>query len=265
MNQDSIKKENRKALKIYIPFLAACCIIGGMVGYFGFRSGAEEAADRLQRFVSELLYGVAPYGVILAVLIPLVWSIFNYRKAKGLYDAAEKTEDEDTFDLLFDEAEKKMALSMAVLGIGTVAGLMFFGVTLSQLERHITERSLLYVITIGVFIAGNFITVRMNQLQVDLIKKMNPEKRGSVYDIKFHQKWEESCDEAEKLTIYRAAYKAFRRTSVACSLGWTVLCLGTFLFDYGALPVVVVSAIWMNMIISYYRETLRLERGKLNE
>ena len=49
----------------------------------------------------------------------------------------------------------------------------------------------------------------MQQMTVDFQKIMNPEKQGSVYDLRFQKKWEESCDELEKFTIYRSAYKAY--------------------------------------------------------
>ena len=39
------------------------------------------------------------------------------------------------------------------------------------------------------------------QKLVDTTKRLNPEKHGSVYDTKFHEKWLASCDEAERAVI----------------------------------------------------------------
>ena len=36
------------------------------------------------------------------------------------------------------------------------------------------------------------------KLVVDLEKKLNPEKKGSVFEMQFQKTWLESCDEAQK-------------------------------------------------------------------
>ncbi len=267
MNSDNIKKENRKALKLYIPIIIACGVFGAIVGFISARSDVQTSADMLGHTVSEILYLISPYVVILAVLLPSAWALMGYRSAVRLYAKSaeiEDNEEEEILETFFDEAERKMSFSMAVLSVGTVVGMMFFGISMSQAERQVDQRGTLYMISIAVFLLGNFISTRLSQLQIDMVKRMNPSKRGSVYDLNFHKKWEESCDEAEKLVIYRSSYKAFRGTCLACSSGWVVLSIGSFIFDYGPLPVIVISAVWMSMIIIYYRESIRLEHGKIN-
>lgn len=267
MNSDNIKKENRKALKLYIPILIVCGFFGAIIGFISARNGVQTSADMLGHTVSEILYLISPYAVMFAILLPSAWALMVYRSAVKLYVKSEEAGDdgeEEILETFFDEAERKMSFSMAVLSVGTVVGMMFFGITLSQAERQIDQRPTIYMISVAVFVLGNFIATRLSQLQIDMVKRMNPSKRGSVYDLNFHKKWEESCDEAEKLVIYRASHKAFRGTCLACSAGWIILSLGSFIFDYGPLPVIVISAVWISMIIIYYRESIRLEHGKIN-
>ena len=83
--------------------------------------------------------------------------------------------------------------------------------------------------------------------------------------MKFNKKWEESCDELEKFVIYKAAYKAFTVGSTVCAIMWIVVTLCSMIFDYGPVPVAVVSVIWMTLSISYSREAYRLEKEKINE
>ena len=54
MNSDRNKKENRKALKIFIPIIICCGLIGGLIGYFAYdmvryfeKTLAEPPADDL--------------------------------------------------------------------------------------------------------------------------------------------------------------------------------------------------------------------------
>jgi hypothetical protein len=89
---------------------------------------------------------------------------------------------------------------------------------------------------------------------------MNPEKQGSVYDMKFHKKWLDSCDEAEQRQIGQAAYHAFRVTRMACLVLWLVLMLLDLPFGFGPLPALAVLLLWGVMQISYALECIRLSR-----
>ena len=101
---------------------------------------------------------------------------------------------------------------------------------------------------------------------MDLTKKMNPEKRGSVYDMKFQERWWESCDEAERRQIGQASYKAYVTVSRFCPYCWGVLLLGNMVFHYGILPGAVVLVIWAVLSVSYTREAIRLgRRGQKTE
>ena len=41
---------------------------------------------------------------------------------------------------------------------------------------------------------------------------MNPEKKGSIFDMHFSKKWADSCDEAEMIMACKAGYKSFKAT-----------------------------------------------------
>lgn len=44
MNSDKNKRENRKALKIFIPIIFAAAVIGGVIGAFSATGTAEQIA-----------------------------------------------------------------------------------------------------------------------------------------------------------------------------------------------------------------------------
>ena len=96
---------------------------------------------------------------------------------------------------------------------------------------------------------------------MDLTKEINPEKRGSVYDMKFQERWLESCDEAERRQIGQASYKAYTTLNKFCPYCWIVLFLGNMVFHYGFLPSSVVLLVWAVLTVSYTREAIRLSRG----
>ena len=96
---------------------------------------------------------------------------------------------------------------------------------------------------------------------VDLTKKLYPEKRGSVYDVKFEKKWFESCDEAERTAIGQAAYHAYKATNMTCLLLWMVLVIGNMLFDFGLMPIAVVTLIWLISTVSYCLHAMKYGKG----
>lgn len=74
---------------------------------------------------------------------------------------------------------------------------------------------------------------------------MNPEKHGSVYDRKFLDKWMESCDEAEKMDIYHAAWSSYRIMSVAYVGAWMVTYLAHMFCGMDFFASIVVTVLWL--------------------
>ena len=262
---DEIKRENRKALKTYIPTLILCAAVGGVFGFFAYASGLQQAAGQITSWAKDASFALSPYCVIGVVLISLILSLYQYYQAKKLYADFDENQDlGDEEEDPFTRADHKLSFSVSVSGIGTITAMMFFAVVFCDMDRHLEAHRLLILVTVFFFVGGLFLTVRMQQLQVDFMKHMSPSMKGSVYDRKFHEKWEESCDEAEKLVIYRASYRAFRVANTVCSAGWAVLTVGTMIFHYGCLPSVVIAALWLLMNVTYYREAMRLEHSNIN-
>lgn len=265
--EEEIRRENRKALKFYIPTLLLCTAAGGIMGFLVSYNGLQNAAGQLEDWAADILFRVSPYLVIGVILAALGLSFYEYQQAKKLYAAFDEDQEpdvEESSEDLYGQADRKLSFSTTVAGIGMILSMLCFTLVFSDLDRHLEEHGALTMVVLAFFVGGLFLVVRMQQAQVDFSKRMAPYLKGSVYDRRFHEKWEESCDEAEKLVIYKASYRAFRTTNTACSVGWTVLTVGTMIFGYGCLPSVVLSALWLLMNVSYYRQAMALEHGCLN-
>lgn len=267
---EAIKKENRKALKVYIPILIVSAIGGGIIGFFSATNGIQNFGEACSQTMSLFLYTLSPYGVIAAEVVSVLAGLCYYLTSKKeleccVHEEAKAEEaDEELDEESYDRVDLLLSKSMIISGCGLIISFMFFGINFAFIERNVEERWLLFTISTLIFVLGSFGYLRLNQLQVDLTKRMNPKMKGSVYDFKFHEKWEESCDEAEKMTIYKAAYKAFRTANTLCSAIWVVLAVGSFIFHFGPLPIVLLTVIWLTMNAVYYRESMRLEHGKIN-
>lgn len=263
MNSDRNKRENKKALKVFIPVIIAAAVIGGILGAFSSTGTAEEIAKTLGDAASELLFLLSPYIVIGTVITGVAGGICCYKSAQKSYKKGIEEKNEELQNSLFMKADDKISAGMMVMGITEILGLIFFASVVAYLPRYAKMQMVIYLITISLFILGSLARIKLQQLAVDFQKTMSPEKRGSVYDLNFRKKWEDSCDEMEKLIIYKSAYKAYRTGMNACSIFFIILMLLSFFFDYGPLPAMSAGMIWLVTAVSYYREAMRLGKDKI--
>ena len=260
MKNDQNCQENKKALKIFIPFVLVMGCLGGAVGYLSTKEFALSLSKRIVEMLEEGLYFISPCAVVLLSAGSVLTGRLLFNRSRRAYQNRGEQEEE-----ILDQIEKRISDSIMIVNMGLIGSLLFFSITLPYIESYIEVSKILYIVMLLVFILGSIMGSRMNQLQIDFIKTINPKMKGSVYDMRFRKKWEESCDELEKLIIYKASYKAYAAANTACFAGWILLTLLSLFFDYGPLPVIIVFAIWITSMLAYYRECRRLEHGKINE
>jgi len=80
---------------------------------------------------------------------------------------------------------------------------------------------------------------------------LNPEKQGSVYDVKFSKKWFASCDEAEKQKIGEASYATYSIMNLIYEFVAMVFMIVGFFYPIGVLPLTTVCLLWMAQVIIY--------------
>ena len=116
------------------------------------------------------------------------------------------------------------------------------------------------LISVAELVVSCAVLVVLQQKIVDLERRINPEKRGSVYDVHFQKKWMASCDEAEQRQMGQAAHKAFVAATYVCFGLWLALFFLDRVFDTGLLPMVLVLVILGVMQVTYTLECIRLSR-----
>jgi hypothetical protein len=102
----------------------------------------------------------------------------------------------------------------------------------------------------------------ISKVTVDLEKKLNPEKQGSVFDMRFAKKWEASCDEAQKQIMCKSAYAAFQAANMTCLILWWIAVVIQIFANTGGFPVTCICAIWLVLNVTYSRTAMKLQRYK---
>ena len=251
MENNAVKKDNRKALPKYLLILFVAAIFGGVLGFAAGWLGHDNLSEVIAAVVADGLIAAAPWALLGTWVVSMVLILWLYRGAKVLYTGWDGEDDD-----VMDRADQKLNWALLLTAAQLVLDMFFFAVAQSAHNMTALWSVLFFLVSI-------FLLVFAQQKIVDLTRKMNPEKKGSVYDTKFKKKWFESCDEAEQKQIGQAAYKAFNVVSTACPILWGVLLLLSYAFNFSLLmPTFIVCFIWLLQQVSYCLECIRLGKRK---
>ncbi len=262
MKNDEIKQANRKALPKFLLFAIVCMIVGGVIGYYSGYGAAKGGMDKLIGMMKEAgaFFGtyIAPWLMVaMAVIVPAV-CIPIYRNAKKLLSAWD-SDDEDTSGTI----DRKLS---AVIWITSAALILSYFLIAASYSGGLaifddTERTIVFFIGIAAFFAIMIEAILFQQKCVDTTKQMNPEKKASVYDMKFQKKWIDDCDEAEKIIVGKCAYKAYSATNVICTFLAIVLAVCALVFGIGLLPSLTVCLVWIVNMSVYFKEAMRYSKA----
>lgn len=242
-DNEAIKRENKKALPkfalIMVLSLAGGIVLGLVLTILGLENlgdGLAAAGQFFTRYVSVPLLIAVPV-VELAICLPIY---SGAKKRLAVWDG----EDES----VSNQIETWLSVCLWITGMALIASLFLMSaMTANFVNDAGTDRMMpkeMFFSGLGAFLATLAVCVVLQQKLVDLSKRLNPEKHGSVYDTKFQKKWYESCDEAERAIIGQCAFKAYQAMSRACLGLWLVLLLGGMFFNWGFLPVLAVCIVW---------------------
>ena len=261
MKNDEIKNANRKALPKFLLVAVVCAIVGGVIGYYSGHGAAKDGMDQLVTMMKEAgaFFGmrIAPWlMLVLAVIVPVV-CIPIYRSAKKLV-AAWDGEDED----ISDTVDRKLSLVIWITSATLI--LSYFLIAASYSGGFATfdskDSTIIFFIGVAAFFGIMAEATIIQQKCVDAAKLTNPEKKASVYDMRFQKKWMEDCDEAEKIMIGKCAFKAYSATNLVCTVLAIVLAVCALVFDIGFLPSLTVCLVWIVNISVYCKEAMRYSK-----
>lgn len=257
MDNKEIKRANRKALPKFLLIMVISLFVGGLIGFCAAKNGLNTLAGTMKSAGTFFGTYIAPWLMLAtAVLVPAV-CVPNYQRAKKLLSSWDG-ENEDIPNAI----DKKLSIIIWITNTALIFSYLLIAASYSGgFEIFEKENSIeLFFAGIAGFFAIMIEAVIIQQKCVDATKKTNPEKKASVYDIKFQKKWMDSCDEAEKIMIGKCAFKAFAATNTVCSFLSIVLAICALIFGIGFLPSLAVCVIWIVNQSAYCREALRYSK-----
>lgn len=260
-NNDAIKQENKKAFPKFIFMSVAGLILGAILGAALIWLDFERLGDALTAAGQFFTVRVSPWLLFALPVVELTAFLPVYFRAKKQF-ADWDGEDETAGRVI----EEKISVCLWATSIATILDFFLLATLLSGfLENAKAIGQVKFFGCLAVFLVTLYLNAVFQQKLVDATKQMNPEKHGSVYDTKFHKKWLDSCDEAERAIIGQCAMKAYQAMSAACLALWAVFALGGMFFGGGFLPAMAVCVVWGagQSVYSYWCLKLGSPGGKM--
>lgn len=262
MSKERKQKTEKQAFWKWV----VCMVVAFIAGVFGssfirlVKELFEKYASGIEVNLQYMLYFAL--GIFLAVnVIGILVAYFYYKKAKNMMVQWDG-EDEEVLDRIEDKLDNAL-LPITVL---TSSNYFLFGVTayisIVKMSGYGILPLIYTLIGMVIFIGSSLVFVALQKKCVDLTKQLNPEKKGCIFDKNFSKEWLASCDEAQQLMIYKAAFKSYQNVGIVCQILWLVTFVGMLSFDIGLMPIFCVTVIMLVMQVSYYSECKKLERGK---
>lgn len=250
-----IKKEDKKALHKYAASILISLFIGLVIGVITILINEGTTAVWIAESLLYFLMGFFPVANIIITVGLMFPVIYLYKKCRKLYQVWDGESEED-----MNKIETSLSYALWVTSILQIMSFFFFatGAYFIHDYENLKGTDLIYWLT-G-FIAAVICTIVAQQKIINFEKEMNPEKQGSIFDQKFSKKWEKSCDEAERLSIYKSAYTSYRAVTVTCLLLWGFCVIGANLWNFGLIPVTVISIIWLVHVSSYCIKSISLSK-----
>ena len=252
---DPASRDNRKHWLKFLLLTLLCTAGGAVLGYSAAWAADSFSFDALGQAAGRIAGACAPFALLLTVPF-LLAAVTCWRRAQRQFDAWDG-EDEDTPE----RADRTLSWGMVWTSAAQLLGFLLFGITASLLPLGYIRAESMLLPAVGM-IALMFAVIAVQRRIVDLTRRINPEKQGSVYDFQFRKKWLASCDEAERQRIGQAAYRSYAVTSYACLFVWLALVMVNVLVPIGPLPIIAVMVPWALGQFTYLGQCIRMETPK---
>ena len=246
------KSENRKAMPKFIFIMIGSLLLGALIGVlivFMDQDWATSFADTTR----QSLISAAPYLIWITALVSAIGVYLCHNKAKIRFSSLRDDDDE-----ALAQIDSLLNIGLLINSLALILSYFLIGIPFCFMADM---GAIVFLICMAGFVVSLGVMMIGQQKMIDLTKKVYPEKRGSVYDIKFQKKWYETCDEAERATIGQASYTSYKATNTTCLVLWMALIIGNMLFKTGLLPIAIVTIIWLISTLSYCIHAMKVGKS----
>lgn len=243
--------EDNKVKGKFVITMILCMLLGGVLGV---------SSVKFVRYMGEQQWDFAVFGQNLTLMwslagrymmlildlisFPVILILFHkHKKEVQVWDG----EDEARLDVL----EQKLGIDTGIPTILTLLNMFFYGVGFYGMVYLEAKDSLIFLLDLVLLLGGMMFLLLHQRNVVNFIKELNPEKKGSIFDMRFGRKWFASCDEAEQQKIGAACYATYCGMNVIYLFLTALLTVAGFFLPIGILPLTIVCLLWLIQTVMY--------------
>lgn len=219
---------------------------GDVIKYFGINIGLPDAADFLMEYI------IVPQIIVATTLTLII--VYNYNSVKNMIFLEMKEEDDEDLAKKIDSIQDK-ALTIGV--VNYICSFALFGISIDDRNPWILGSAVIFLIFMAITF---FLEIKV----INQVKQRDPMKKGNPMSDNFKEEWIDSCDEAEKLMIFKAAYKSFLMMQYVLIVFMVICMLTKSIFGTGNLPIILIGLLWLTQTLSYSYYCKELQKNKLN-
>ncbi len=249
----------RRSILIFIGVMVLC-FIGGYIS--GMISGRIRRAGLNIGTIKEIIYGGLTAVIpILYVGINVIFFVFSYVLLGKYIRQAKVWDGED--EVYIKAVENGFSDICSIGGIIMILNFMLFATCLFLGTRDGVTGEIqdqIYLLSMSTLIISLILFSVQQALILKHIKRVNPEKKGNLFTLNFYKTWMASCDEAQKMIVYRSGYKAYLAVNIACLICYCVLLVLEIVLQTGLVPIVMIGGIWLVNAIAFAGENKKLDQ-----
>lgn len=249
-----MKETGRKAgfLQTGLMMLIGAIIGGG--GSMLFLLYGEPLRESLKRLAFSIFRFSSIALIILSVCSCLI-STFLVLKARKKHKQWDGEDEEQA-----EQISKAYELYQAVMSFLSILGLCLSGIVISDMYRNYSMANNYALLCFAA--ATLWILFAMDRM-VKYRKKLNPEKKGNIFSWNYDKEWLASCDERERMQVFRSGYAVYVKSNILYLIIFICLILTSVIFDLGIAPFLLLLVIWCSQILMFtYYSRKRCMKGE---
>ena len=199
-----------------------------------------QAAHGLYQLFGQL---VTPLHLSICLFLSLTAIVMTWQLRKKIDAATDETREQ-----VYEQIENSPACNntLAVSSLSTICNFFFLGAAIAYMQP---KTILIAAVATLAFLSLN---TWVEYTHVALVKRMNPRfGKADPMSVRFQKDWEQMSDEAEKMGMYRAAWKSFHVTQLALMIGFLICCCVSVFIPLGLAPFLLIAGVWAAHTLSY--------------
>lgn len=251
MNENNIK-EDKKAWKTFVIIMILSLCAGAAGGFVSLLLSDMGIAGGFTLQLKRFVIIISAYIPLLITILEAALYFVYHGRARRLFDSGDRNKEEN-----LNAIEDNISRALMAVGVCQICSLTFMVAFAGGMLQ--TENTLFRIaVSLAGIILNIILSLYFQKELVNFEKELNPEKRGSVLDVKFQDKWLDSCDEMERSQIYEASYAAFLAVGKTCLILLVCSMFGMMVFHMGVECVFIIGLIWLVQTIAYYVKAMKL-------